>query len=434
VLTGAFYPEVSADGRTLVYVGYGSFGFDLFSMPLDPSRFLESEPAPEAPPIRGDVPLAKFPVRPYTALPTLRPFAYRMSYGTGTFGNALTVQTVGSDALGRHAFTASLTLESEGEWQGFVDYRYGRLPLDLHALLFRNVSPRADYRVGTTNETVTEELVALTTGINVPIPGEFSRESLGLSYTIGSFSHDAPFDTRADPWEPIPVEPPSGVIATARLGYNFSSAAGSRFGISPERGVTLSLGIDVGDPAIGSESTLRAVQGSFASYFELPWLDHHVLAVAVSGASAGGSYPRRGLYSTGGFAERPPLEAYASGLLQSGFVLRGYEPGQFTGNEYALFNAEYRFPLITVDRGISTLPVFLDTVSAALFADYGGAYNTVDPDDPLAVLHPGVGGELWFSLTLAYQFEATLRLGAARGLDDHAPSGIQTYFVAASGF
>jgi hypothetical protein len=403
-------------------------------MPLDPSTFLDPEAAPLPRVPRGEVLLQNFPVRPYSPLPTLRPFAYGVSYGTGTFGNALTLQTVGADALSRHTFTAQLTLESEGQWQGFLDYRYGRLPFDFHALLFRTVAPRADYRVGTSREIVAEELVALTTGINIPIPGEFAREDFGISYTIGNYEHEAPFGTRGDPWEPVPVEPPSGVIATAHLGYNFSSAAGSRFGISPERGFTLSLGIDVGDPAIASESTLRAARGSLATYFELPWLDHHVLALAASGGSSGGSYPRRGLYATGGFAERPPLEAYVSGLLQSAFVLRGYEPGQFTGSEYALLNAEYRFPLVTVDRGVSTLPVYLDTVSAALFADYGGAYDRMDPDDPLAVFHPGVGGELWFWLTLGYRFQATLRLGAARGLDDHAPGGFQTYFVAASGF
>ena len=86
---------------------------------------------------------------------------------------------------------------------------------------------------------------------------------------------------------------------------------------------------------------------------------------------------------------------------------------------------------------------FLDRVSATLFADYGGAYFAVDPDDPLDVLHFGTGAELWISLTLGYHYGATLRLGAAHGFDDvpadrgggaRALSAIRTYFVAASGF
>lgn len=435
VLTGAFFPEVSPDGRTLVYVGYDSFGFDLYAMPLETSRFLPARPPEPRAEVRGDVAPKRYPVRPYRALPTLRPHAYGLRYGTGTFGNALTLQTLGADVVGRHAFRASVTYESDGpEWQGFLTYGYGRLPVGLHASLFRSVAPRGDYRVGAQSERVTERLHGLTTALSFPLPGEFSDESVGLSYTVGNFTHDAPFGTRADPWAPVPYEPWSGVIAAVHLGYSYSNAQGSLSGISPERGFSLSLGVDFGDPAIGSETTLRVAQGSIATYLENPWADHHVLALALSGASSGGTYPRRGLYSTGGFADRPVLEAYTSGLLQSGFVLRGYEPGQFAGLEYALANAEYRFPLSHVDRGLSTLPIFLQSLSGVVFADYGGAYDSIDPDAPLDVFHLGVGAELWLSLTLGYQFGATLRLGAARGLDDEAPSGLQTYFVAASGF
>ena len=41
VLAGAFQPTISQDGERLVYVGYTSYGFDLFSLPLDPRRFAQ---------------------------------------------------------------------------------------------------------------------------------------------------------------------------------------------------------------------------------------------------------------------------------------------------------------------------------------------------------------------------------------------------------
>ena len=40
-------------------------------------------------------------------------------------------------------------------------------------------------------------------------------------------------------------------------------------------------------------------------------------------------------------------------------VLRGYPDNAFTGRRYAVFNAEYRFPLFSPQRGFRTAPLFL---------------------------------------------------------------------------
>ncbi|HMR79351.1 MAG TPA: hypothetical protein PKD61_29795, partial [Polyangiaceae bacterium] len=130
----------------------------------------------------------------------------------------------------------------------------------------------------------------------------------------------------------------------------------------------------------------------------------------------------------------PVLDAFTDGVLQSGFVLRGYEPAQFIGTHFNLLNTEYRLPLLYADRGISTLPVFLRTLSASIFADYGGAFNRIDLEDPFEDYHLGVGAELWVDLVLGYFAGVNLRLGHARGTDSEAPTGGQTYFVAASVF
>ena len=74
--------------------------------------------------------------------------------------------------------------------------------------------------------------------------------------------------------------------------------------------------------------------------------------------------------TTGGFVDASAFDAYTTGVQQSGFVLRGYEPSQFKGTNYNLLNLEYRFPLLYVDRGISTLPGFLRTLSGVAFLDY----------------------------------------------------------------
>ena len=44
VLSGAFQPAVSPDGRRLVYTGFTSDGFDLWTMPYDPATFQPAKP------------------------------------------------------------------------------------------------------------------------------------------------------------------------------------------------------------------------------------------------------------------------------------------------------------------------------------------------------------------------------------------------------
>jgi hypothetical protein len=435
VVTGAYMPAVSPDGASLAYVGYTSYGFDLFVMPLDPARFLPALPAPERGDDRATLRTEKWPVTSYNPAPSLRPRAYQLDYGTGTFGNAVTLTTRGSDAVGYHSFNAAITLETEGpEWRASLDYNYGKLPFNLRASAFRNAVPRHNYRIGEVSQTVTEHTYGVSTGLGLYVPGEFDNQNAALSFTVASFGHDSPFGTGGDPWAPVPTEPSSGVIASAHLGYAFWNVEGSTYAISYERGLTLYLGSDFAGPSLGSETTLASFSGAITGYLQMPWHPHHVLALAASGGSAAGTYPRRGLFSTGGFADVPASDVYTSGIRQSGFVLRGFDPGQFVGSSYSLFNAEYRFPIAYVDHGVSTLPAFLETVSGTLFADWGGAYDRIDRDRPFDVLHLGVGAELWIQLLLGYRIDGTLRLGFAHGFGDEAPSDLQTYFVAASAF
>jgi hypothetical protein len=157
------------------------------------------------------------------------------------------------------------------------------------------------------------------------------------------------------------------------------------------------------------------------------------LATALSGGSVWGSYPRQGFFATGGFEDQPVLDAFTSNLRQSAFVLRGYRPGQFIGKNFALANAEYRFPISYLETGVSTLPVFLNTLSGVLFADYGGAFDGRLDSAFFNHLHLGVGAELWLTATLGYATTNDVRFGVARGFGPDS-LGIISYVVASSRF
>jgi len=62
------------------------------------------------------------------------------------------------------------------------------------------------------------------------------------------------------------------------------------------------------------------------AYQLLPWGQHHVLALGLSGGTSLGNYAKRGLYSTGGFVDQSLYTEYTSVIRQSAFVLRGYKP------------------------------------------------------------------------------------------------------------
>ncbi len=436
VINGAYFPELSADERTLVYTGYTSRGWDLFA--LDNQRTAWLEPLPYQDP-RASAPLPNvvhYPIKPYSALPTLRPHQYYVQYGPGAFGNQLTVTTSGNDIAGLHAFSAALSVPVEtthGEPSASLDYYYGRRTFGFQLSGFRSSTPRYDYSYSDRRPPIVEHLSGVSTGLSLFAAGDNEPQRLALSYTVAEFAERLPLGL-PDPYAPLPVEPHRGWLGLLHLGYSYSNAEATNYAISAERGFDFSVGTDYADRVLGSETSVTSFSAVATGYLKMPWARHQVLAVALSGGTGGGTYPRRGLFSIGGFGDVPLLDAFRSNLRQSGFRLRGYKPGQFAGNDFNLINVEYRTPIWYVDRGISSLPIFVRTLSGTAFFDYGAAYNRLDLRDPLAVFHAGVGAELWVDLFVAYYVSANLRVGFAKGLDATAGDGVQTYTVLSSAF
>ncbi|HET7542971.1 MAG TPA: hypothetical protein VFK05_24025 [Polyangiaceae bacterium] len=436
VLSGAYMPTISGDGKRMVYVGYTSQGFDLYELPLEPSRFLAApDDARDRAPAFEPSLSRTWPVESYNPLPTLRPHAWSVAYGDGTFGKTFTITTDGSDAIGRHSFDATLTIPTseDGFIGGSLNYSYNRLPFSFRSGVFHSAAPRNDYRYGNQQILTTEQLTGANTGVSWGAPGEYDSQAVSLSYTIAKFSRELPVGTRADPFSLVPYTPDRGYIASVHLGYSYSNVQGTAYGISGEKGFSLSVGVDEAAEALGSESTLTAIGAVATAYQLMPWARHHVLALGLSGGTSTGSYVRRGLYATGGFVDASLYDSYNGVIRQSAFVLRGYAPGQFIGTSYNLLNVEYRAPLIYADRGLSTLPIFLRTLTGVLFFDYGGAYSQLDPHKPFDQFHGSIGAELWIDAITAYSLQTNLRLGIAHPLDHGAPA-TQTYAVIVSGF
>ncbi len=448
VKVGAVQPAISTDGKTLVYVGYTTYGFDLFSMPLEPARFLAALPAPTD---RPDPPTEPEPTElarhPYSAWPTVGPRGYLLNITPGYYGsNTLIVQANGSDVVGLHNVAASIQIDPSAPEPNFTfDYAYNRLPFDFNVHFFHQVVPRSGYIYQGQNLTYDEYTNGLTTGVSYTAQEEFSSHTIGASFSVASFKGNIPVAGGVDPYAPAQADPPSGNINVLHVGYSYSNVEGSIETAGALRGVSLGFGVDYGSSFLGSSWDVRAFGGSIAGYVPMPWPGHHTLALRSSGAFAGGTYPRAGLYYVGGYDFSNSLPStILSGVFNGAFVLRGYPARVYAGNEYLLENVEYRAPLWITDRGLSTLPLFLRRLDAALFWDFGGAFNSLDLhaihlfhggsiiDSPQ--LHTSIGAELWVSLTLGYQLNAQLRIGYAKGFSPEAIPHGQPYFVASSAF
>ncbi|MCC6521441.1 MAG: PD40 domain-containing protein [Polyangiaceae bacterium] len=451
VRTGAFMPAVSGDGRLLAYVGYGAKGYDLYLMPLDPTRFLEPAPVVDVHPTPREEPApVSFERHRYDPWPTLRPHSFvPWNFAPGAFGGlAWTVTTSMSDVVGHHDLGLSLTVEGKAPGpQAQIDYTYHRLPVDLGVRLGWRYARRTDYRIADQKPPYVERSISVRPSVSLPILGELASQRVTASYTASVLDSDLPVrSVSPDPYASATALPPRGYFGVASLDYGVSSVERSLDTAGPTRGMSLGLGLDYASDATGAFESLYSFSWNGTAYVPMPWPGHHTLALRSAGGLSAGSYSRRSVFSVGGYdLERNSLlDELTKGVFNGSFALRGYPAGAYSGAMYTLSNLEYRMPLVDLDHGVSTLPVFLRRVSSNLFLDYGGAFNQIDfhgvrffrkgsiIDAPM--LHTAVGAELWLETTLAYAVDLQFRVGYAYGFSNEAFSRGQVYFVASSPF
>lgn len=435
VLTGAFQPDISPDGRSLVYVGYHSRGYDLYLMELEPAHWLPVD-TPDREQAEVDLSWTKLEPEPqpkrYNPLRTLYPRYWSFAVAEDAWGYALTLLTTGGDVAGHHTIGASVSTGLEGRLRVSyaLDYAFLMLPVNIALHHSRITSERWGLRIDDRWKTWTEIRYSGSVSLSIPVIQADWSVSFGLSYRLAWMQNADPLQVPMDPNAALPHLPDRGWLSGPTVSAFFTNARGSYYGISLEEGWSAWANVHADLPEMGSDYRAVAFNWGGAVYIEMPYVQHHVLALRLAGGYAWSNFERRGYFNVGGYPEEDILMDLVNQVRWSGVALRGYPPGVAWGDQYYLLNAEYRLPIIAIFRGLKTLPWQFNRIFVSVFSDTGGAFRRTkaDWDDLLT----SVGGEIYLTMTMGYWEGVVFKMGYARGLMDRGINDF--YLVMASPF
>jgi len=349
---------------------------------------------------------------------------YSEALGMGASGFVST--TIG-DPVGNHNLFVNLLVPFQGDPSVNVGYSYTRLfpsfdfnfrrtAQEVPGLVIDGVNTQ--YRQHVVGGTVSTRLTYLQT------PAASGELSFGYDYNAYGPADPLPL---ADPTGGIVIPPERGPDANVFMWWYFSNAHAWHYSISNQEGRFVRLNLRFSDPTLGGRFHTTEVTASWQEYLTPPWARLHALALLWSGGIGIGD--KRDFFGLGGFFDQDVLKTLFLGRPQCCTFLRGYPPNSLVGDHYQMASAEYRAPLLRIERGYQTFPTYFRQVWAAGFADAGTAYQD---RFRLSEVRADVGAEVNLSLNLFYYLETQVKVGYAHGFS--APGGDQWYFLAAASF
>ena len=420
VVGGAYEPAVSPDNKHLAYHGFVVGGFDLFELENDPSRwvpatpFIDDRPPPTT--IHDDeVPVSE--PRKYRAMESIAPRTWTLQAALGTITSGATLQTGGTDSAGLHGYSLAVALDFN---RGDVDfggaYSYSGLRTGLNVSGSRSVINRGGFNIDGHGRNYLEEDWSSTVSVSLPTESRPETNwSLSFDYDINYFRQLTTPYKGADPNQPVPSFPDTNYAeAGVATRFGFSSVRATGFSLGPNDGFDISASSRLDLPTLGSKYRIITLSFAADGFWRLPWGRTPTLAVRVAGAIRRGDQDPGAVYSLGGI---PPQNVSQSIVdnARAGSIgyLRGYAPRTVTGSQFYLANVEYRHELGNIERGLSTLPVYLKRVHMAGLFDAGTAFNETFTEKQLRM---SAGVALRLDVLLGYFIPGTFEIGVSHGL------------------
>jgi Tol biopolymer transport system component len=417
VLGGATAPAVSPDGEKLAFLDFTTAGRDVRIAEFDPlgAEVVTRAPLPETARTPVARPASKAVLGPYNPLPSLLPRYWMLGMQTGGGEVVLQATTSMNDAVGHHAIAAELDYALDADaWTVRAAYAYYGMTPSVHVGIGHWMAPREEgYLVGGEKRSWEQEITRGTITLSASVPGLDRSHSISAAYEVTYARPRDGLDVVVDPSGPLPDLPLQYFRAGLQLGWLYSDVEWSVSGISAEAGRNVWASVSIDHPAFGSDQKIAGFSYGWAEYLEMPWLDHHVLALRLNGGVYVSDPPEQAAFYVGSYSEQNIVDALWSNVSMGLPSLRGYPAGRFAGDQYHLARLEYRFPIWWFEAAYKTVPLFFRELHAGVFTDNAlVTFGALDRDD----WRSSVGGELVWTFRFGYFMPITLRTGYARGL------------------
>jgi hypothetical protein len=428
LLGGALQPDLSPDGREMIFSSYGSRGFSIEQMTVHREAWLPKV-VPVLPPLRKEVAAKQAPVPvaagvnnggepkaaaasvPYSSLTTLLPrFWLPRISADGSDSSVFGLFTAGADVLGYNSYVLTADY-SPGRERGYfeIDYRndyfYPTLFAKAHAqpFLYANLLQKGDYY---------ELNQGVTVGASYPINFLESRYLISGGYQLQDQSALSALDSRGA-FHGVSVF--QGRRDNLFAGVSYENALKYPYSISTEEGRRVSLQYRHFGWELGGDRNYAEYSGQYQEFLPLPTapLKHHILSLRLAGALADNN------------------QAYGQQAFQIGglpselnpYAIRGYPARSATGKYVATGTLEYRAPLFFPLYGSGTTPAFAEKVHTALFLDAGEVWDDRTPFSG-STMKVGAGCEVRMDVTLGYWLKVTPALGYAHGFNQGGESQV----------
>lgn len=458
VLGGAFEPMVSHDGTKIAYLGYSAYGFDLWVMPFDPEDWLPAMSPITALPVADDprVPLKGSGGRPpslsskrYQPIKTMFPRTIASGDIQGlvtSAGSVVSISSVVGDVLGFHTLAGRFTyIVDERVPTGEVAYSFRRLYPDFQVSFARGYSRRNGFTrylydrddPGTYENTAfREQRTAFAVDMSLPIVRHARHNATAaVGYSWRRNRNLDQGDLSIDPNAPSTTLPNVGDFAGFSFAASYSSEPDgtNQFSYGAERGRSASISVTLNDQHLGGDVKELRAAARYRENIPMPWRGHQSLSLWLRGGVSSGNTNAYSVCDFGYAADEILVQFLSRGEASTcSGLLRGYpgvnNPSKLAlidGRYFATLSATYRIPVVDVDRGIGTAPLFLQRVAMLPFADWGNAWS--GPIQLRQFLW-GAGAALAFSFRLGYAEAVTLVLQYAHGFDKQL--GIESFRAA----